>query len=266
MKIVRFFIFSGFFVVVASFTLNQSAVAQTTADSIAAGAPRGEKSFDDRITTGCAYRVGKTDPGYRGYTGYMMTCDAYQCLFHPGAHTSYNRQTKMFTDANGDATKIPPREYVPYLNWTCLDAKQANRVAAKYRCSIVVEDEENWGCQVCFENRKHHYKKCKYTYNDKGEIVGTRMHIGSALQEQLDELARLRDTLVSEGKQGMLQNMGDLETLFRQTPVSDTVQGKVVAVFQDFFYRKDSAQWSGAQLGKELLVLRNRILTTLKKK
>lgn len=52
--------------------------------------PSGEKSFDEKIRTGCGYRVGKKINKYlQGMIGYMMTCDAYRCLFHPSAGAYY---------------------------------------------------------------------------------------------------------------------------------------------------------------------------------
>ena len=226
--------------------------------------PPGEKPYEERIRAGCAYRVGKKiHPYYQGYTGYLMTCDAYQCLFHPGG-IAYNRETKLYTDGNGE-TKTPPVEYFPYLDWTCLDAKKANRVASKYRCSIEVEDDENWGCQVCFVNGKHAYSGCKYIYNERGEQVGARVHIGPALQEQLDELARRRMAKQAAGNFALGGKLVELEILFRKTPVSDAAQGKVAALFEKFFERNDDEAWSDARLNQELAALRQRIQSVIRK-
>lgn len=228
--------------------------------------PKGDKPFDEKIKAGCGYRVGKKiHPYLIGYIGYMMTCDEYRCIFHPGAGLTYNRQKKLFVDNEGNETKVPPSEYYPYLDWKCLSGKQANRVASKYRCSIVVEDGENWGCKVCFQNGKHVYKNCKYHYNEKGEIAGTRVTIIPELLEQLDELTQVRYTLMERNRPDIVRKMGDLEEVFHMTPVSDEKQKRVVALFEDFFERKDEEGWSDARLGQELALLNKRVHSVMRK-
>ncbi|MBI4276514.1 hypothetical protein HY629_01600, partial [Candidatus Uhrbacteria bacterium] len=200
--------------------------------------PPGEKPYDERIQTGCAYRVGKrTHPYYDGYRGYLMTCDAGRCLFHPGG--AYNRETKMFTDGIVGETKTPPVEYWPYLEWKCIPPKAVHRIAKKYRCSIVTENDENWGCAVSFENGQHVYRSCKNNYNEKGEIVGTRVRVSDALLEQLEALPPFRDRQMEKDRpnRSIMNAVTDLEIFFHQTSVSDAAQEKVVVLFENFFNR-----------------------------
>ncbi|GEM_PF-4353107 len=228
--------------------------------------PAGEKPYDKRIQTGCAYRVGKkTHPYYEGYQGYLMTCDASRCLFHPGGE--YNRETKMFTDGIVGETKTPPVEYFPYLEWTCIPPKAANRIAKKYRCSVVSEDEENWGCEVCFENGTHVYRGCKYNYNEKGKIVSARVPISDALAEQLEELARLRWKQMEKDapNRSVTALITDLEIFFHQTPIADAPQKKIVVLLEDFFNRENDETWSVTKLQSELALLKRRVSLVLKR-
>lgn len=231
--------------------------------------PPGEKSFDEKIKAGCGYRVRGTTPYFKyylqGMNGYMMTCDKYRCIFHPPSATYYNRETKTFFQGENES-KIPPYEYVPYLDWKCLNGKQANRVPKKYRCSLVTEDGENWGCEVCFENGKHVYKGCKYRYNEKGEAVEKVIHIIPELEEQLDEITQVRYQLMERNRVDIVRKMGDLEGIFQTTPATDAIQKKAVTIFQNFFDRKDEEGWTDAKLGQELAILRNKIRAVVRKK
>ncbi|MBI4262020.1 hypothetical protein HY624_00665 [Candidatus Uhrbacteria bacterium] len=221
--------------------------------------PPGEQSFDEKIKTGCAYRVRSNS----GYNGYMMTCDQYRCLFHPGAGTYYDRETKMFVQGE-NASKTPPYEYVPYLDSKCLDRKAVDRIAMQYRCGVVIEDETNWGCRVYFKNGKHNYDQCVYRYNEKGEPVERVINIIPELQEQLDAITQVRYQLMDRNRVDIVRKMGELEGIFHMKPATDAIQKKAIAAFAHFFERKENGTWTNAQLGRELAVLWEKIRRLVK--
>lgn len=221
--------------------------------------PSGEKTFDEKIRTGCGYRIGKKVGKYlEGMRGYMMTCDAYRCVFHPGSGVYYDRESHIFYQGNTES-KTPPYEYVPYVDWKCVDARAAAHVSQKYRCSIVVEDEENWGCTVCFENGKHVYRNCKYQYDERGRIAGARVTITPELESALDDIIKYGYALHERGRPDLRRPADEILLYVHQTPLSDATQKTIVALIEDFIARYDEERWNDTRLGKELARLRSNV-------
>lgn len=221
--------------------------------------PSGEKTFDEKIRTGCGYRVGKKVGKYlEGMIGYMMTCDAYRCVFHPGSGVYYDREAQIFHES-GTESKTPPYEYVPYLDWKCLDTRAVTRISTKYRCSIVAEEDENWGCTVCFENGKHVYRNCKNYYDERGRIAGARVTILPETESALDDLIQYGYALHERGRQDLRRPADDILLYVHQTPLSDAAQKKIVSLIEDFIARYDAGQWNDGRLGKELARLHSNV-------